>query len=155
MDNKNDKITVYKMEAVDRIDYSEEEYAEEKMLIGFFDSLATCADVEGDYRLLPGFSLPSCRFVMTPYYFSCIKNNTINRVYFVQEWIFDEQSGEEAITEIGVFATIEEAEKQIAQYRAFKTPGITDQTTCNDSIYIDEYRINERHWQEGFTREGS
>ena len=141
------------MEAVDYIDYAGGEFAEEKMLIGFFDSLATCADVEDNYKALPGFSLPSCKFVVTPYSFSSEKNNIIERVFFVQEWVFDEQTGEESITEIGVFSTLKEAEKGKAQYLAFKKAKGTDQTTYSDSIYIDEYEINERQWQEGFTRE--
>ncbi len=74
-------------------------------------------------------------------------------MFFVQEWIFDEQTGEETITEIGVFLTSKEAEEEKARYLTMKKGYSTDQAKFNDSIYIDEYEINERHWQEGFTRE--
>ena len=145
MDNKSNKETIYKLEAIDHISYSDGECEEEIMLIGFFDSLATCAIVENDYKTCPGFSLPSCRFVITPYSLSLAKNSMIKRVFYVQEWIFDEQSGDETITEIGVFTTLKEAEEQKSIYLATKTLELTDQIEYGDSIYIDEYRINERH----------
>ena len=153
MDNKSNTITIYKMEAVDQIDYASGKFVEEKMLIGFFNSLAACADVENDYKSLPGFSRPSCNFNIIPYSLSSSKGGKIERVFFVQEWIFDEQTGEETITEIGVFLTSKEAEEEKARYLTMKKGYSTDQAKFNDSIYIDEYEINERHWQEGFTRE--
>ena len=145
-------ITIYKMEAVDYIDYSDGEFVEEKMLIGFFDSLATCRDVEDDYKNLPGFSLASCKFAVTPYSLPTVKDRFVDQVFFVQEWVYDERTGEESITEIGVFSTLKEAETEKAKYLALKNQN-KDQTSYNESIYIDAYKINERHWTEGFTRE--
>lgn len=141
------------MEAVDQIDYASGKFVEEKMLIGFFNSLTACADVENDYKALPGFSLPSCKFNIIPYSLPSSTGEMIERVFFVQEWIFDEQTGEETITEIGVFLTLKEAEEEKAGYLTIKKGYGTDRAKYSDAVYIDEYEINERHWQEGFTRE--
>ena len=153
MDLQSITITIYTMEAVDSIDCLDGEFVEERMIIGFFDSLATCRNVEDNYKDLPGFSLPSCKFAIIPYSLLITKNDIVDRVFFVQEWIYDEQTGEEIITEIGLFSTLEEAEKEKEKYISLKKCNSTGQMSYNDSIYIDEYIINERHWTEGFTRE--
>lgn len=146
---KIDDMTVYKLEAVDKIEYDDGEFEEERMVIGFFDSLASCNEVENDYRSLPGFSLSSCRFEANPYSFPIENGDPIKSVFIVQEWIFDENTGNEEITEIGVYLSLLEAGN--AKY-SFLTDKYLDPKAHSDCVHIDEYVINERHWQEGFDR---
>lgn len=143
-------MTIYKLEAVDRIEYDEGEFEEERMVIGFFDSLASCNEVENDYRSLPGFSLNSCRFEVSPYSFTTENDSPIQRVFIVQEWIFDENTGDEEITEIGAYLSLLEAGNAKYSYLSDK---YSDPMSHSDCVLIDEYVINERHWQEGFDRD--
>ena len=134
-------MTVYKLEAVDKIEYDDGEFEEERMVIGFFDSLASCNEVENDYRSLPGFSLSSCRFEANPYSFPIENGDPIKSVFIVQEWIFDENTGNEEITEIGVYLSLLEAGN--AKY-IFLNDKYLEPMAHSDCVHIDEYVINDR-----------
>ena len=152
--NKNANIlTLFKLEAVDYIKGTDDYSAAETMLIGFFDSIDVCSEVENEYRKLPGFCLESCKFIKTPYNFSLDGHLAIDRVYYVQCCKIKESTGEEEVLEVGLFLSEEEAEsekKHLICNDELDLSRETDKTGFN--IYIDEYKINQRHWQDGFTR---
>lgn len=146
-------LTVFKLEAVDCIEDVNTVPTVETMLIGFFDSIDTCNKVEEDYRQLPGFSLKSCKFVKTPYSFSFPDVFDVDHVFYVQWCKNCELTGEEESLEIGLFLSQEEAETAKKRWLA-KNELRPSQGTETDNLYIfiDEYKINQRHWQDGFTR---
>lgn len=146
-------LTIFKLEAIDCIEDANTVPAVETMLIGFFDSIDSCNKVEEDYRKLPGFSLKSCKFVKTPYSFSPFAEFDVDHVFYVQWCKTCELTGEEESFEIGLFLSQKEAEAAIMRWLAENKLG-PPQGTDKDNldIYIAEYRINQRHWQDGFIR---
>ncbi len=142
------KITVFKMEAIDVAKNSSEAHNEE-MLIGFFDSQEMCACVENDYKTLPGFSLPSCRFVITPYTLYLPENEKLEQVFYAQR-VFNEYTEEEVVTEIGLFSSCEEAERGICRALFDHFFNAQGSAMNVESIYVSMHIINKREWQEGF-----
>ena len=148
-----DNQTIYKLEVADHMSDSIRAPAIETMLIGFFSSLIACEEVEKDYRKLPGFSLPSCNFVKTPYHFSLNGALAIDRVYYVQSCVLDALNSEEDTFEVGLFLSKEEAEAARAHYLdQVILKSSQEQFEENTTIYINEYKINQRHWTEGFVQ---
>lgn len=146
-------LNVYKLEAVDNIKCADGRVTTEKMLIGFFDSLDSCDKVENDYKNLPGFSLPSCKFKRTPYAFASAKQSNIEQVFYAEACMEHELTGEETVTEIGLYLSQNEAATAIERYVKENDTGIpSEQLKKSGAVYVEEYKINQRHWQEGFTR---
>ncbi len=138
-------MTVYKLEAIDRIEEPGEDPAEEVMLIGFFSSLGECETVEKDYILLPGFSLGSCRFAITPIEFPSADPSAIDSVYVVGAWSLTDDAEED----IGTYLTEAEAEAAKTRFMASDR----SRPYRKEEVYIDRYMIDHREWQEGFTRD--
>ena len=115
MDNKITEnayiLTLFKLEAIDYIEDAENITAE-TMLIGFFDSIEMCNEVEKAYRNLPGFCLQSCSFATTPFVFPLDCHSAIDHIYYVQGCITSKLTGEETKLEGGVFLTEEDAEAE-------------------------------------------
>ena len=156
MDNQifeHDNVILFKLEAVDRIEQSHGDFTEERMLIGFFDSAAECDKIESDYRLLPGFSLSGCSFVRTPYEFSSAESTDVDRVFYVQSCIAGSVTDEETVLEIGLFLTEDEAESAKRRFLSKRESGSQPEADiAAATVYIDEYGINQRQWQDGFNR---
>ena len=145
--------SIIKLEAVDHIDEPSGNTTIERMLIGFFDSDSVCNEVEKDYRLLPGFSLLGCRFVRTTYELPLSDSSNCDCVFYAQACILGAKTGEEAIIEIGLFLSEEEADSARSAFLAGHSNTHHPRfDSASISVHIDEYEINKRHWQEGFTR---
>lgn len=152
MDIKNstnrNKRNIHKVEAWhDLSSESSNQDTCEIMLIGFFDSPDQVARLIADYEQLPGFSLPDCKFCVVEYAFDVCDTQSIDEVYYVQDWLYNSISGEEKSNEVGLYLTMEEAE-QAERYYQINCPAVP--RGFQRSIIIDKYIVNRRYWSEGF-----
>jgi len=69
---------------------------------------------------------------------------TVTSVWIVQHVAREDRPGED-VKLIGVYSTLERAEAAVA--RLGKLSGFRE---FLDGFYIDEYRLDEDHWTEGF-----
>ena len=158
MDNKinndTDILTVYKLEAIDYIEGKDSLASVEKMLIGFFSSIDACAETERDYKSLPGFSQQSCEFLITPFVFSSVDSGTVKRVFY-ESYEENEMTNAGGIQncEIGLFLSREEAETAKTLFLSNLDSGrLLENHEQSTVVYIEEYQINQRYWQEGYSR---
>ena len=66
------------------------------------------------------------------------------RVFVVQH-VHSREDGVEDVKFIGVYSSREKAQEAVA--RMARLPGFAD---APDGFYIDEYRVDQDHWVEGY-----
>ena len=145
------KVKIFKLEAVDYLEEGNN-IQNEIMLIGFFDSAELCKLVETEYKTLPGFSSLSCKFETTEYVFDLSTQVDIGEVYYVQASKTNIQTTEEEVIEIGLFLTFEDAKNAESVFLKKDDSCKLYGKTLQISTYIDTYELNQKHWQEGFSR---
>lgn len=64
---------------------------------------------------------------------------------FVLQHIHIRDDGNEDVKFIGVYSSSEEADRAIARLR--RLPGFSN---TPDGFHVDEYRINQDHWVDGY-----
>lgn len=149
MDYKRSTIKIYKLIAINEIEQFDLTTDKSEMLIGFFSSLESLHNAMIDCKHLPGFSLPTCKFDIKMYSFEIGKNRVVQHVYYVEEWIIDKKTGEDKVTELGVFLCLREAKE--AKHRFISNKKKTNPyISTRNTVYINKYILDEREWKEGF-----
>ena len=125
-------------------------------LIGFFDSIEKCKTIEQEYRKKAGFSLPNVSFSRTSLPCSDEAMDSPGFVYYVAHSFMDAEGWEDN-DDIGVFASMKEAEQAKNQYissgkaRRKRLNGKAEEPYLLDQTDIIKYEINKKYWTDGFT----
>ena len=124
-------------------------------LIGFFDSIDKCEETKQEYKKIAGFSLPDVYFTCTQWVCSGEEADPPGCVYYVAHSFMD-AGGWEDNDDIGVFASLKEAEKAKNNYisggkaKRKRLNGKAEKPYLLDQTEIVKYEINKKYWTEGF-----
>ena len=119
-----------------------EEYTS-SFLLGFYDSLSYVESRIDYYKTQPGFKDHPDGFLIVSYDFE----GDLKEVFYVDHEYYLPEEDCYVITEIGLFATKEEAIQAIENLRKENSILFTFNA---DGFVIEKYLINESMWLEGF-----